>query len=238
MVIRYFASKYKDFYTSFRDSGLLVFIPKALGDLLSPQYNGTVNDVAGFDPWSCPFKGEPGWNEGDCAITNSQYISDDLVDVALKFYQETRFDPNELSAFKKMIGRFFYDEETGEYMHPISQAANPLARILREFQGDYRAMLEHSIYGFQEGNFFSYLFRTVKPDPQYTGFDVLKDINTLLDMKVMREYNHPETFWWHLSELMYSFAETAYWQHGMSWDPELNRKFYRDYYQGFYDIFH
>jgi hypothetical protein len=210
------------------------FAAQAMKDLLAP----TVCDAQGLN----------------CGV-NSQYLTADLNAARQTFYASTNFTSAELKSVKNVIGNFLYDQESTEtgtdcdspqstpYTCLLKRSGPPLVTVLQEFQGDYSDLLSMGLEGFKPNGFMTYFSTNLTNKAPYTSLDVLTDVRTLFNTRVMRcypgitgeypggplhckQYKALDTFWGQFGLLMDQFSTAAYNKYKAQWSGQMDTPYY------------
>ncbi len=176
--------------------------PKALlrlmDDLLNPYHPNCIESLEG---------------------ANCDYISSKILKTQKTFADLIDFTPEELHSFRDFIAKFVYDEPEKRYTHLLSSSSEHLPVILKSFKGHYERIIQMTLHDYEVNGFLPYVTNVLKVDKEkYTTKDFLEDIKILLNSKVMREYETPDTFWWQFSDLIAGFGAYASSQRGIKWD--------------------
>ena len=159
------------------------------------------------------------------------YITSSLVDLQARFAKSTPFTPKDLQALKNFTSTFIYDKAANKPTYLLNTMTNSLAPVMLAYKGRYDKLFDVLYHGLRPDGFLTFMNDVLVLPDGYETYDVLFDLQTLLNSKVMREYNHPETFWWQFGDLIGGFSAYVADKHGHSWETK------EDYYERMSNIF-
>ena len=153
---------------------------------------------------------------------NCSYITSSLVNLQAKFAEITKFTSKDLQALKNLISIFVYDKTENRPTYLLNTMASSLAPMMFIFKGKYDKLFNLFDYALREDGFLTFMGNSLVLPEGYSLNDLLTDFQVLLNTKVIREYDHPETFWWQFGELIGGVSGYIAEQNGYSWETENN----------------
>ena len=206
------------------------FKKNALGQPIRELNPITNSAIHTFDKILNPYNENcVGSNVEDCI-----YLTKKIYDAKLLLDKSLHISPQQLQDLKRVIGTFLYDAERKNYVYPITRIIDPTYKILYSFQGDYERLTDLMIRGLEKDGLIHYLLTTIKVPDQYSGIDLLQDVYTLLDNKNFREYGNDTTFWYQLSVLLESLANSIAVSNNL--DPNIKNKIQSQASVNYYNI--
>ncbi len=169
----------------------------------------------------------------NCLSLNADcsYITSSFVDLQKRFATITKLTSKDLQGIKNLTSTFVYDKAEKRPTYLLNTMANSLAPIVLAYKGKYGKLLNMLYNGLKADGFLTFMGNSLALPEGYSTNDLLTDFQTLLNTKVMREYDHPETFWWQFGELVGGVSGYVAEQHGYSWETK------EDYYRRMATIF-
>lgn len=214
-LVRYYGTAYKDKYNELNSEGTVNFGLNLANDLLNPRCS--VSSATG---------------SAECVAQNPDYLTAALGSARQLFNQHVVFNPSDLKALKNVAGNFLYRRDVNGYQYALTNGADRLVPIMQLNVGNFAENRDSLISSLEKDTgSMRYVLKQMRLAERFKAVDVLKDFDTLMGMKVMREYNHKGTFWYQLSEVLTDYSSLAYEQKKMGFN--LNP----DYYGRFRNLF-
>lgn len=160
------------------------------------------------------------------------YLAGDIIQARSTLFRPGSLKGVDLMAAKNAFGSLLYNADSGQYEYFITnltQSLLPIQRISIEGSSFSRDQTIASLDPLTGS--FAAVVDSLRLGGSYDAFDVLIDVNTLLDIKQVRDYQTPDTLWYQASDLLRAFSEKAYLQYNenFSLDPQ--------YYPNFVNLF-
>ncbi len=135
-----------------------------------------------------------------------QYKTGRLFTAWQNFVEAEDVPAEDLLAVRDLVGNLLYDKDTAMYTDLFTRFSKYMPGVMEQFQGRYDEILELAVMAMQPDGIGTYMLENMEVNSSYDSWQMVDELNYLLQMDAFQNYQSDDTFWWQMGNLMEDFA--------------------------------